>query len=327
MRFLSQAWGGEKVVPAGKNYLKREILGLCLICSVLAATFIVEPAKTVTVTFYHTSDIHEHSAPIARIAKFVEDQRKKRSNVVFLDTGDWCDLGDLTGLNTRGEAIVAMMSPCNYDAVIPGNKDYSHGADRLAELVDKYSMPMVLANCEWPEDIKPKNVMPYRIFRFDSVKVAVIGTATPNMRHAKEPLLKVYPIGESVKKLVADLEGKADIIVLMTHLGPKEDLKLARAIPHVDIIFGGHYHRKFAKLNFDKQSQTVIQHSGCFGEFIGEVVIEWNGEEIVDRKSRLVKIVKEMPESDKVNAVRRKYVKNASETAKIPPLCEIPDGS
>jgi len=302
-----------------KNYLKRIILGLCVICSVLAATFIVESARTVTITFYHTSDIHEHSAPIARIAQFVEDQRKKRSNVIFLDTGDWCDLGDLTGLNTRGEAIVAMMSACNYDAVIPGNKDYSHGADRLAELVDRYSVPMVLANCEWPEDIKPKNVMPYKIFRFDSVKVAVVGTATPNMSHAKEPLLKIHPIKESVTKLVSELEGKADIIVLMTHLGTEEDRKLARAIPQVDIIFGGHYHRKFAKLNFDKQSQTIIQHSGCFGECIGEVVIEWDGEEIVDRKSRLVKIVKEMSESDKVNTVRRKYVKDASETAQMPP--------
>jgi len=58
-----------------KNYLKRVILGLCLICSVLAATLIVEPAKTVTITFYHTSDIHEHSAPIARISQFVEDER------------------------------------------------------------------------------------------------------------------------------------------------------------------------------------------------------------------------------------------------------------
>jgi len=105
----------------------------------------------------------------------------------------------------------------------------------------------------------------------------------------------------------------------MTHLGTEEDRKLARAIPQVDIIFGGHYHKKFAKLNFDKQSQTIIQHSGCFGECIGEVVIEWDGEEIVDRKSRLLRIVKEMPESDKVNAIRRKYVKDASETAQMPP--------
>ena len=302
-----------------KNFFKRAIFGLCLICAVLAATCSVESAKTVSISFYHTSDIHEHSVPIARIAQFVEDQRKKSPNVIFLDTGDWCELGDLTGFNTRGEAIVAMMSACNYDALIFGNRDYSHGADRLAELIDRYSVPLVLANCEWPEDIKPKKVMPYRILKFDDMTVAIIGTATPNMGHAKEPLFKVHPVRESIKKLVSELEGKADIIVLMTHLGTEEDWKLAREIPQIDIIFGGHYHEKFAELNFDKQSQTVIQHSGCFGECIGEVVIEWDGEKIVDRKSRLVKIVKEMPESDKVNAVRRKYVKDSSETAGIPP--------
>ncbi|UCD56638.1 MAG: metallophosphatase, partial [Candidatus Hydrogenedentota bacterium] len=264
----------------------------------------------ITVTFYHTSDIHEHSAHIARIARFVEEQREKSSNVVFLDTGDWSNLGDLTSLDTRGEAIVAMMSACIYDAVIPGNRDYSHGADRLAELIDKYSVPMVLANCVWPEAIKPESVLPYRILELDGVTVAAIGTATPDMSHAKEPRLKVLRIEESVKELAADLEGKSDIVVLMTHLGPGLDRQLARTIPNVDIIFGGHHHSKFAELNFDEESQTVIQHSGCFGEYIGEVVIEWDGDEIIDRTSRLVKIVDEMPESDRVNAVRAKYVKN-----------------
>jgi 2',3'-cyclic-nucleotide 2'-phosphodiesterase (5'-nucleotidase family) len=300
--------------------MKREILGLCLICSVLAATCAVEPAKepsresaeTVTATFYHTSDLHEHSAPIARIARFVEEQRAKHSNVVFLDTGDWCNLGDLTALGTRGEAIVAMMSACGYDAVIPGNNDYSHGADRLAELVDKYSVPLVLANCEWPEAIEPENVLPYRILELDGVTLAVIGTATPDMGYAKGPLFTVHPIVESVKELATELEGKADILVLLTHLGPEQDRRLARAIPNVDIIFGGHYHRKFAELNFDEESQTVIHHSGCFGEYLGDVVIEWNGEEIVNRKSRLVKIVDEMPKSDEVNAVQEKYVQNLS---------------
>ena len=39
------------------------------------------------------------------------------------------------------------------------------------------------------------------------------------MGYAKEPLLKVHPIVESVKELATELEGIADIIVLMTHLG------------------------------------------------------------------------------------------------------------
>ena len=131
-----------------------------MICIVLVVSLLsvsnAEGQKRVSVTFYHTSDIHEHSAPLPRIAGFVEARRKEDPNVLLVDTGDWFDKGDLTELKTRGEAIVAMLNACKYDALIFGNHDYSFGTPRLAELIDRFSLPIVAANCIWPEDIKPK---------------------------------------------------------------------------------------------------------------------------------------------------------------------------
>ena len=77
--------------------------------SVSIATCLAETTNTVTVTFYHTSDIHENSANLPQIARFIRDRKEKDSNVRFLDTGDWFRRGDLSPLNTRGEAVAAMM--------------------------------------------------------------------------------------------------------------------------------------------------------------------------------------------------------------------------
>ncbi len=205
-----------------------------------------------------------------------------------------------------------MMQACMYDAVIPGNHDWEFGSKRLVELVDKYSLPLLCANCVWPENMKPKNVVPYRIYPFEGVTVAVIGTTVPyrgwEIQYDMDGLLKVRRIVESVRSLVSDLDEKADIIVLMTHIGFAEDQKAARALPRVDLIVGGHDHLLFETLFFDEKTQTVIQHSGEFGKYIGEIVLKWDGEKIVDRKVQIISITPDMPKCTKLEAMRKKYL-------------------
>ena len=286
--------------------MRRQRTAAFLACSILLAACLAT-AGEVTVTFYHTSDIHEHAGPLARIAQFVAEQRDAGKNVVFADTGDWCNKGDLTDLGTRGDAVTELMGAMGYDAIIPGNHDYSHGTKRLAELIDKHRLPVLAANCTWPADATPKGVKPYRLLKFEGVTVAVIGTATPIMGNATDQLLKVQPIAAAVKPLVDKLGKEADLIVLLTHLGPPEDRKLIAALPRVDLVLGGHHHKRFAKLDFDPKRKTILQHSGCFGTHIGEVVVTWDGEKIVDRKARLIKVVPAMAECPKARAIRAKY--------------------
>ena len=157
----------------------RCLLTVFFVLSVSISTCYAEATDTVTVTFYHTSDIHENSATLPQIAQFIRDQKEKDSNVLFLDSGDWFDFGDLSRLNTRGEAMAAMMRGCLYDAVIPGNHDFTFGSKRLLELANKYSLPVLCANCVWTKNINPKFVDTHRIFALDGVTVAIIGTAGP----------------------------------------------------------------------------------------------------------------------------------------------------
>lgn len=288
--------------------MKQRIASILIVLAALVATSSASEPRPVKVTFYHTSDLHEHSTTLPRIAEFVATQRKQLPNVLFVDTGDWCNKGDLTPLKTRGEAITAMMSACQYDAVIPGNHDYSFGTERLAELIDRFSLPLVAANCVWPEVAKPRNAVGYRLFKLDGVTVAVIGTATPISTQRKDTLLKILPIAESLRDVLPKVESQADIIALLTHLGTPVDEKLARALPEIDIIFGGHDHRKFEKVTLAPGTNTVIQHSGSGGQCIGELTVSWDGQRIVDRSVRLVQMTDSLPASSTVSRIRDKYV-------------------
>lgn len=284
------------LIMIGRN-INRWILPLSISYMVLIAACVVEANNEVTITFYHTSDIHENSENLARMAQFIQDQKDKNPNVLFLDTGDWFNKGDLSLLNTRGEAIVDLMSACKYDVMIFGNNENSFGIERLVELVDKYSLPVLTANCIWSENVQPATVAQYRILKYNGVTVAVIGTVPNYFTYRGDELLKILPIEQSVKNILDKIDQSADIIVLMTHEGVWADRTIARALPRVDIIFGGHAHSEFKTLSFDKENQTIIQHSGYFGRSMGEVIIKWDGNKIVDRRVSLIYFSDLMPES------------------------------
>ena len=95
--------------------------------------------------------------------------------------------------------------------------------------------------------------------------------------------------------------------MLLTHLGTKRDRQIARAVPGIDLIVGGHDHARFTDMVLDADGRTVIQHSDSRGGSIGEVTLEWDGKRIAGRKVRLIKVTNSMPENAKVKAVRAKY--------------------
>jgi 5'-nucleotidase len=266
----------------------------------------------VSVTFFHTADIHEHGKSLSRIAGYVESRRDENPNVLFVDSGDWFNNGELSGLHTRGEAITAMLGASGYDAMIPGNHEYSFGTERLAELIDRFALPVVAANVTWPEDMEPEHALPYRVFDLDGVTVAIIGTLTSfvgpeyAMQEADD-LLECFPIEESIGDLVAMLDERADIVVLLTHEGSGADKRLAQALTGIDIIFGGHSHDMFRSLVIADGTDTIVQHSGANGSTFGELTVTWDGDQIVEPELRVVPVSRQLPVSVAVERIREEY--------------------
>ena len=95
---------------------------------------------------------------------------------------------------------------------------------------------------------------------------------------------------ETARKIVQQLQAEgADVIVCMSHGGVREpkngpitegdDVTLARAVPGIDIIIGGHTHT-FMRTPIIVNGTPIVQ-AGCYGQTVGELVIEMEGR---DRK-------------------------------------------
>ena len=309
------------VLPPPPATLRRVLSTFCGLILTLLHLGAAEatPKAPVTVTLYNTGDIHDHTQNLARIAHFIKERKRQDANVLFVDAGDIFNKGELAAMFTRGEAVISTMRATGYDACILGNHGGSFGTARLAELVERYQFPLLAANCVWPDGLRPKHVAPYRIFALQGVRVAVIGTLAEGRNHSADDLLKITRVDVAVRDLVPELRKRADIVVLVTHVGTGRDLQIAKALAaprkaadgttidsRVDLIIGAHDHRRYTELLIEPESQTAIQHSGDCGRCLGEVVLTWDGTKIVARRSRIIPVTPDMTEDKGVRAVRQK---------------------
>ena len=70
---------------------------------------------------------------------------------------------------------------------------------------------------------------------------------------------------------------KCDLVILLSHLGFKEDTQLISSTKDVDVVVGGHSHTFLDEICYKENAagrQIPIVTDGCFGVGIGELTVD-----------------------------------------------------
>jgi 5'-nucleotidase/UDP-sugar diphosphatase len=259
----------------------------------------------------HTNDMHSELIPhspaldyrpgeenpavggVARLASAVDAIREEKSNegepVLLFDAGDFLGGAPFAWLALNGSAPeLTIMQEMGYDAVAIGNHEYDYGPDVLAQYLLKAGYPeahqktLVLAsNTEAPSDNPLAAQGLYRkTGMFDlgnGLKVGVFGLIGKDavLSLGETEGMQFLDQHETARQMVDELKGQgADVIVCLSHSGVDEDRQLARAVPGIDVIVGGHSHT--ALFEPVTQGSTIIVQAGCFGEYLGQLELAYN---------------------------------------------------
>ena len=227
-----------------------------------------------TIDLFHVNDTHGRikagdGMGFARIDTLVSAYRAANPGTMLLDVGD-----TLHGVNfvtlTRGDTAVKVMNAMKFDAMAPGNHDFNYGQARLTELDTLADFPILAANVKKADGTTL--LTPYVIKTINGVKVALFGLATPETLYKTNPNnvagLTFEDPAVTAKAMVAELTGKADVIVALAHLGIEGDYtsrKLAQAVPGIDVILDGHSH---SVLN-ETVNGVLIAQTGYYDKGLG----------------------------------------------------------
>lgn len=250
-----------------------------------------------TITILYTNDTHARLEPfpsnarnfsglggIAKRSSLINKIRTEESNIILVDAGDvfhgtpWFDV-------YGGKVDFELMSDMGYDAMAIGNHEFDNGVDGLAEAATFAGFPFLAAN--YFTRNTPLNPFVERqiIKEADGYKIGIFGlgiqfdnVVDPSNHEGvryRDPII-------ISKRTVESLKGfhKCDYIICLSHLGYRydsgmiDDLTVARSVPGIDLIIGGHTHtfldEPVAVKNISG-SVTLVTQAGHSGIRLGRI--------------------------------------------------------
>ncbi len=265
----------------------------------------------------HINDMHsrlEHIAPsdgtcggsaleagncfggAARLATAIRERRAALAEqgvpVLTLDAGDQSQ-GTLFYTTYGGKAEVEMMNLIGFDAMTLGNHEFNRGPDSLAEMLGTADFAVVSGNTVVPADhaLHPL-VRDHLVIERPGVTVGILGVTTPDTAFLSSPgdAISFADPAEHLADGVARLkaQGVHNIIVL-SHLGFRQDQALAEAVDGLSLIVGGHSHTLLSNTVPDAPSYATMVESPsgravpivqayAFSRYLGDLAVEFDAD-------------------------------------------------
>lgn len=246
-----------------------------------------------TLVIVHDNDFHGNLKPLkdkrisktdlvggsAYIAAMIEDIREKYpGKVLVLDAGDIAQGTPISNI-FEGKPVVEVMNRIGYDAMTIGNHEFDWGQEALKQMISKAEFPVVCANVVYEDD--PNRIFldlkPYIIKEVGNIKVGIIGVTTPTTptitKAENVKGLKFLNPAKTVRRYIPEMKKDgASVIIVLSHMGFSEDIKLAEKVRGIDVIVGGHSHTKLKKTK--KVRNTLIVQAGSKGRYLGKLVMK-----------------------------------------------------
>lgn len=234
----------------------------------------------VTIKFLQINDVYE-IAPLqggkyggmARVA-YVRDSIKERNPNTFLFmAGDFLNpslLGNLKkdGEPIKGKQMVEVMNAMDFDLVTFGNHEFDLTEEELQKRLDESTFPWVSSNVlhvtpdgtkrpfETKLEMGKEPISDYKtLFVKDSlgneVRFGFIGLTLDSNPKEYVHYGNIYKQAKRAHDLVYP---KVDFVIGLTHLTIDQDHELAKELPGIPLIMGGHEHVS----NLEREGNTVI---------------------------------------------------------------------
>jgi len=250
----------------------------CVVRFVSAAVFLMIvvvslAASASSLTILYTNDIHNRLGSLASLGEFIEQERSSGGPVLLFDSGDtWQDFRVPLYAVWGADEMVTWMNSVGYDAMAIGNHDIYYGVDRLAELSSKAEFPLLCANIVPLAGYKAP-FAPHTIISAGGMRVLVIGVITAEyLSYPDYPWLKYVDPTQAVQGVLEQMEGQADLVIVLGHLPVAEAMRIARVAPDIDVFLTGHSHETTPEPM--REGKTLILQAGAFGHYLGRLKLE-----------------------------------------------------
>lgn len=289
-------------------------------------------AEPVNITILGTSDLHGTFVPwdystdtenlagsLSQIATQVHKVRAQQPNVILVDAGDTIQGNFVeTFKNDKTSPMILGFNALDYDVWVMGNHEFDFGLKVLATPLSQFKGTALAGNIFWDSG---KPYLPaYKIVERQGVKIGIIGMDTPmTAEFAKgtdriDGLTFTDPV-QAVKKVIQQIHGQVDAIVLVAHMGIDNENQrpgtgvgdIARANPELAAIVAGHMHVKVDK---EVINGVIVTEPDKYGRALSRIDLQFeqqNGKYVLINKDSYTYPIKGVTSDKKLEEIYQPF--------------------
>lgn len=265
--------------------------------SVNTAQNIPKDDGKITMTFVQVNDVYE-IAPmqggkvggVARLATLKKQELAKNPNTVMVMAGDFLSPSVYNSLKhegkrIRGKQMVESLNAAGLDLAVFGNHEFDIKEDELQERINESTFKWIASNTfhqtksgvtpflkttsSGPEAFPETYIMEIQDEDGTKAKIGFMGLTLPFNKTEYVTYTDHFEVAE---KLFIELKKSCDAVVAITHLSVEEDSVLARRVPGLALIMGGHEH----DMQFKKIGDIYITkaHANAKSAYVNYLTID-----------------------------------------------------
>jgi 2',3'-cyclic-nucleotide 2'-phosphodiesterase (5'-nucleotidase family) len=245
--------------------LKRALLPLFLLLFLFSCK--KDSSKDeITFKFIQLNDVYE-IAPLSggqygglsRVAHVRDSIMKENPNTYMFMAGDFLNpslLGTIKvdGERLRGKQMIEVMNEMDFDLVTFGNHEFDLDEEILQKRLNESEFQWVTSNVY---QVREEEKAPFQIQKEDTLTIPDsyiisiddgkggtldIGFLSVTLPSNPKEFVYYDDVISSAKRVYESIKDKADLVMGLTHIDIEQDQELARKLPGISFIMGGHEH-------------------------------------------------------------------------------------
>ncbi|MBM3207840.1 MAG: bifunctional metallophosphatase/5'-nucleotidase [Chlamydiae bacterium] len=297
-----------------------KVCTLSLSCISLACCFSLD-AKNVTFTILSFNDVYEIEPDkdgrggFAGMQTLLNHERANSAHHITTVNGDFLS-PCLLSIFDKGAHRIELFNMLGIDMVVLGNHEFDFGPGEVKKRIAESNFPWLTANAFGVDGKYFTGDKQTVIVDADGIKIGFFGLITVETPELSSTEKKVCfsPLAFTARKMIKELKDQgADVIVALTHLLMHEDRQLAKEVPEIDVILGGHDHDPITWYD----DKTFIHKSGQNAYYLARIDLIVEKDDISGKTkvfpSWNVIINKDIPQDPAVAHVVGGYIKTLDE--------------
>jgi 5'-nucleotidase / UDP-sugar diphosphatase len=238
----------------------------------------------------------------------VESIRKDKRSVLLLDNG--AVFGPQID-HANAELHLKAMDRMGYDALNLGSPELHFGKEFLERTHSHVSFPYIASNLLYSGG-RPPWIREYVIKEVGGIKVAILGVLDPddlkkipNQNDVKG--FEVIPPEAALNRLLPEVRGKADLVLLLSQLGEIKNLALLDAVQGIDVAI-------FSERNYfttPPEKNVILLQTGSRGITMGLVTVTLDDKRALSvSERRSIQLDPSVPDNEDMVGLVEKFKKD-----------------